>query len=104
VVPWVYKETAREAIEELRMNNEEWGTPIQIVAVEQDENSVDYREIGYKTPVALLVGNETFGVTKETLKLCDTVAEIPMWGINKSLNVIVSAAIVGFHAASSIKK
>ncbi|MBI1863181.1 hypothetical protein HYS00_03610 [Candidatus Microgenomates bacterium] len=75
---------------------------MQVVAVEQDETSVDYRKIVYKKPVALLVGNETFGVTKETLKLCDAIAEIPMWGINKSLNVIVSAAIVSFYAASSL--
>jgi len=32
----------------------------------------------------------------ETLKLVDQIAEIPMWGINKSLNVIVSAAIVAY--------
>jgi tRNA G18 (ribose-2'-O)-methylase SpoU len=33
----------------------------------------------------------------ETLALVDEIAEIPMWGINRSLNVIVSAAIVGYH-------
>jgi tRNA G18 (ribose-2'-O)-methylase SpoU len=91
VVPWVYKESAAEAIEELKKEG------IQVVAVEQDGKSVDYRKFEYKSPVALLVGNETFGVSKEALALCDATVEIPMWGINKSLNVIVSAAIVGFH-------
>jgi len=46
--------------------------------------------------VALVFGNETSGITAETLKLVDQIVEIPMWGINKSLNVIVSAAIVSY--------
>ncbi len=75
---------------------------IQVIAVEQAQGSVDYREIEYRAPVALIVGNETFGVTPETLALCDAIAEIPMWGINKSLNVIVSCAIVSYHAASRL--
>ncbi|MBP7967534.1 TrmH family RNA methyltransferase, partial [Candidatus Woesebacteria bacterium] len=53
-------------------------------------------------PVALLVGNETYGVLPETLKQVDHIVEIPMWGINKSLNVIVSAAIVSYYL--SMKK
>lgn len=97
VVPWVYKETAAEAISELKKEG------VQVIAVEQDARSVDYREAKYSNPVALLVGNETFGVTRETLALSDVTVEIPMWGINKSLNVIVSAAIVAYHAISKIK-
>lgn len=98
VVPWEYKETAAEAISELKAKG------VQVVAVEQDEKSTDYRTTEYKAPVALLVGNETFGVTKETIALCDNTVEIPMWGINTSLNVIVSAAIVSYHVMSEIKK
>jgi len=45
----------------------------------------------------LIVGNETYGVLPETILLSDYIAEIPMWGINKSLNVIVSAAIVSYR-------
>lgn len=95
VVPWVYKEKAKEAIAELPP-----GT--QIVAVEQDPRSKPYTEISYRAPVALIVGNETTGVTFETLALATHIAEIPMWGINKSLNVIVSAAIVSYHVMKSM--
>lgn len=97
VVPWAYRDTAAEAIAELKKQG------VRIIAVEQDEHSIDYRKAEYKQPVALLVGNETFGVTKETLALCDATVEIPMWGINKSLNVIVSAAIVAYYAISKVK-
>jgi tRNA G18 (ribose-2'-O)-methylase SpoU len=98
IVPWKYFDTAALAIEYLRHQHEN----IQIVAVEQSENSRDYRTITYHVPVALMVGNETFGVLPETLALCDEVAELPMWGVNKSLNVIVSAAIAAYHATAQI--
>ena len=74
-----------------------------IVAVEQDERSVSYTQIQYAAPTALIVGNETYGVLPETLKLATHIAEIPMWGVNKSLNVIVSAAIVSFEAMRQLK-
>ena len=99
VVPWEYKKSAKDVIEELRKQVPD----ISIIAVEQDSKSIPYTQIEYSTPIALLVGNETYGVLPETLSLCDKIAEIPMWGINKSLNVIVSAAIVSYHAAGKIK-
>lgn len=98
VVPWVYKASTAEAISELRKDVPE----IQIVSVEQSKDSIPYTKVEYKSPVALLVGNETFGVLPETLQASDVIAEIPMWGINKSLNVIVSAAIVSYWAADKI--
>lgn len=96
VVPWEYKETAKEAIDELRKQG------VQVVSIEQDERSVPYTEIEYKFPVGLVLGNETYGVVPETLALCDEIAEIPMWGINKSLNVIVSGAIVSYYVAGKM--
>ncbi len=96
IVPWVYKENAIEAIAELKAahTKEEVG----IYAIEQHETSVPYNKIEYQYPTAFIVGNETFGVTAETLAKADKIIEIPMWGVNKSLNVIVSAAIVTYHA------
>jgi tRNA G18 (ribose-2'-O)-methylase SpoU len=71
-----------------------------IVAIEQSPTSIPYTSLKPSFPLALVVGNETTGVTPETLALCDKTVEIPMWGINKSLNVIVSAAIVSYHLIS----
>lgn len=99
VVPWEYKKTASEAIEELKEANPD----TSVLAVEQDKKSVPYTEADYTAPVALILGNETSGVTRETLDLADSIVEIPMWGINKSLNVIVSAAIVSYWAVNKIK-
>jgi len=97
-VDWQYSESALKAIRDLRLKIKD----IQIVAVEQDKKSSPYMEIDYKLPIAFVVGNETTGCSKETLRVCDKIAEIPMWGVNKSLNVIISLGIVSYHAVGKI--
>lgn len=102
-VPWEYKNTAVEVIETLKDNyckKQPKKSELLTIAVEQSETSVPYNEIDYSQSVAIILGNETFGVTKETLGIVDKIAEIPMWGINKSLNVIVSAGIVSYEIMS----
>ena len=99
VVPWEYKKTAKEAIDDLNSNlfrASDFGFRISIIAVEQHPKSTDYRKTDYRLPLALVFGNESYGVTPETLELVDQIVEIPMFGINKSLNVIVSAAIASY--------
>lgn len=93
-VDWEYKETAVEAINELRktINN------IQIIAVEQAATSIPYDKFEYKKPLALIVGHESDGVSKEVLKMSDAIVELPMLGVNISLNVMVSLAIVIYEA------
>lgn len=97
-VSWEYKENALEAIKDLRKQIPN----IQIIAVEQDEKSTPFTDIDYKLPIAFLVGNETAGVSKEVLRKCDMIAEIPMWGVNKSLNVIISLGIVSYGALKNL--
>jgi tRNA G18 (ribose-2'-O)-methylase SpoU len=97
-VAWEYQNLATEAIQNLK--NEI--TKIQVVAVEQDEKSVPYTEIDYHLPLALVVGNETTGISKEVLKICDNIAEIPMYGVNTSLNVIISLGIVSYWALKNL--
>jgi 23S rRNA (guanosine2251-2'-O)-methyltransferase len=91
---WEYFKDAKEAILSLKDQIQD----LQIVAIEQNERSIPYTEINYKLPVALVVGHETDGVSKEVLELVDYIAEIPMWGVNVSLNVIISTAIVTYEA------
>lgn len=90
-VPWSYYATAKEALQELKTQN----SRLKIIAVEQSPKSINYEQltINQGDTVAIVVGHETDGVTKEILDLADTILEIPMFGVNKSLNVIISAAI-----------
>lgn len=99
IVPWEYKNEVSDAIKAIR----EMYADLKVVAIEQFKNSVPYNKAKYSLPIALIVGNETFGITKKTLDEVDQIVEIPMWGINKSLNVIVSCAIVGYHMRSILE-
>lgn len=93
-VEWQYLPSAKSAIDNLQLIIDD----LTIVAVEQDNLSVPYTEIDYKLPIVLIVGNETTGISKEVLGMCDYIAEIPMWGVNTSLNVIISLGIVSYQA------
>jgi len=76
-----------------RLKKEEF----QIIAVEQDKNSTDYKQVKLKDKNAFLFGSEVGGVPKEVLEKCDTIAEIPMLGKKESLNVSVSAGVALFR-------
>lgn len=106
IVPWEYKKSTDEAIKDLNSHFPYRNSKqiiksdtkkVSIVAVEQHPNSIPYHQFKYQLPIALIFGNESFGVLPETLQKADSIIEIPMFGINKSLNVIVSAAIVSYH-------
>lgn len=96
---WEYFPTATEAVNQVR----EQVPGIQVVAIEQDERSVDFASFDYKLPIALVVGNETSGCSEETLELCDHIVELPMFGINTSLNVMVTLGIILYKAVEKTK-
>ncbi len=94
-LPWEYKKSPATIISKL--HKEGW----HIVAVEQDAKSVNYRKIKPKKPTLFIFGNEVKGISKNLLKKCDVVAEIPMRGKKESLNVSVAAGIILFSCLSS---
>lgn len=116
-VEWEYYPTAVEAIKTLREqfstsleqyslsevkpNREVKG--IQVIAIEQDKRSISYDKADYSFPVALVVGHETDGVSQGVLDLADQIVELPMWGVNVSLNVMVSLGIVLYEVMKQRK-
>lgn len=97
-VEWEYAETAVSAIQNLKFRIKN----LKVVAVEQDSRSVRYDKADYEFPIALVVGHEATGVSKEVLEMADKIVEIPMWGVNKSLNVMVSLGIVLFEVMKRV--
>ena len=91
-VSWEKRDSAIEVIRELKEKN------VQIIAVEQDSRSTPFTMLTSKlnVPVALVVGHETNGVSKEVLDEADLIVELPMFGINKSINVWGSLAIIAY--------
>ena len=72
-------------------------TKFEVIAIEQADNSVDYKKVKTKGNTAFILGNEPNGIEKEILDICDIIAEIPMRGEKESLNVSVAAGIVLFR-------
>lgn len=90
-VDWEYMPSANDAIKQcynLTMKQ------CKIIAIEQNKKSIPISRFKPEFPVALVVGNETYGVSEEVLKAADAIVELPMYGINKSLNVMVCCGIV----------
>jgi TrmH family RNA methyltransferase len=65
----------------------------QIVATSPYARDIQAMATLQSKPIALVVGNETEGITDEVLRLADMVVQIPMGGPVESLNVGVATGI-----------
>ncbi|MEQ1664757.1 MAG: TrmH family RNA methyltransferase [Bdellovibrionales bacterium] len=90
-IPWESYEDISMLIDNLKKDG------YKVIAIEQSENSVDYKQIKIEGPTAFILGNEVEGLTKEVLEKVDIVAEIPMAGGKESLNVSVAGGIALFR-------
>ncbi|MFA5532260.1 MAG: TrmH family RNA methyltransferase [Candidatus Shapirobacteria bacterium] len=97
-IPWQQFDSTIDCLNQLKIDG------YQIVACEQDKKSVNYLKAKYNFPVALIAGSESYGVSKEVLKLADKIVEIPMYGINISLNVLVATSIISYDILSKINQ
>ncbi|MDP2874122.1 MAG: TrmH family RNA methyltransferase [bacterium] len=97
-VPWEKVATTLEAVKDLKSRG------VQIVAVEQDPRAIWYHQLKPKFPLALVLGNETFGISKEVLNEADAIIQLPMLGVNKSFNVWGSAAVVAYKVSGALPK
>ncbi len=70
----------------------------QIIAAHFSAQAVDYRDIDYTRPTAIVVGAELIGVSEKALRQADQSVIIPMNGMVQSLNVSVAAALILFEA------
>ena len=71
---------------------------LPIVVAHPEASSVDFRELDYTRPTAVLLGAELDGVSAPSLALADQRARIPMQGMGQALNVSVAAALLLFEA------
>lgn len=94
-VAWEHLDEAAKLIKELKKED------YYIIAVEQAENSVDYRKVAEIIPaklkIAVILGNEVEGINPALLKLADVTAEIPLKGKKESLNVSIAAGVILFR-------
>lgn len=88
-VNWNFFKTTLEAVDHLKQNN------YTVCAVEQAQGSTLLNHFVWNNlPLALIFGNEVYGVEQEVVDVCDHVIEIPQGGTKHSLNIAVSTGIV----------
>lgn len=89
-VNWEHVVSAEAAIKKLKFKIKH----LQVIIIEQHTKSIPLSKLKVDFPLAVVVGNETNGVSQDVLDIADVIVELPMYGINKSLNVMVSCGIV----------
>lgn len=89
-VSWTYARSSVEQVIELKKQG------YKIVAVEQAQGSVMLQDFALLSneKIALVMGNEVFGVSEELMVHCDVCVEIPQFGTKHSFNVSVTFGMV----------
>lgn len=95
-MPWEHIKQPARLLKKLKDDG------FNIVALEQTRNSVSIYKWKPKFPLALIVGNEKTGVTKNLLKYCVKSIHLPMRGKKNSLNVSVAAGIAMYHIGEKL--
>ncbi|NOI82382.1 tRNA (guanosine(18)-2'-O)-methyltransferase TrmH [Vibrio tubiashii] len=92
---WVDVEThdsIDEAITELKAQG------MQVLVTNLSETAVDFRDIDYTKPTAIILGSEKVGASEQAKKLADQDIIVPMVGMVQSLNVSVASAVILYEA------
>lgn len=63
------------------------------------KGTMAFHEVDFTRPTALIVGNETFGMSKAWKESCDLLLRIPIYGAASSLNVGCAASICLYEIA-----
>ena len=88
-VDWEYAENVVDLVHQLQKEN------IKVFLIEQTDDSVFLNQFQFPNEkMAIVLGNEVFGVTEELLPICAGAIEIPQHGTKHSLNVTIAAGIV----------
>ncbi|MZI92229.1 tRNA (guanosine(18)-2'-O)-methyltransferase TrmH [Vibrio sp. CAIM 722] len=92
---WVEVET-HDTIEEAVTTLKSEG--MQVLLTNLSDTAVDFRDIDYTKPTAIILGSEKTGISQQALELADQDIVIPMVGMVQSLNVSVASALILYEA------
>lgn len=71
---------------------------MQVLATNLSDKAVDFRDIDYTKPTALILGQERDGISEQALEMADHHVVVPMYGMVESLNVSVAGALIMYEA------
>ena len=77
----------------------------KIVSLEITDNSTPIHNCQFskKQPIALVIGDENFGVSEPILALSDTIIHIDMFGQNSSMNVVQATNIALYEITKQLR-
>ncbi|MCX6728543.1 MAG: TrmH family RNA methyltransferase [Candidatus Saccharibacteria bacterium] len=75
-----------------------------IVGLEQDAHSVLINKFKCPQKIALILGEEVHGLTKDIRESCDLLLEIPMHGKKESFNVSVATGIALYSITQNCQR
>ncbi|WP_298553349.1 TrmH family RNA methyltransferase [uncultured Algibacter sp.] len=89
---------ASEVIEDLKSKN------YQIISLEITDSSKPIHKVQFSTekPIALIIGDENFGVSENILKISDLIIHINMFGKNSSMNVVQATNIALYEMTKQL--
>ncbi|MBC3846533.1 TrmH family RNA methyltransferase [Winogradskyella echinorum] len=75
-----------------------------LLALEITENSQELSQFALNTnqPIAIILGDENFGVSEDILNQCDAVTHINMYGNNSSMNVVQATSITLYELTKQL--
>lgn len=76
----------------------------KIIGTTPHTNDVNIEDLEINSKIALVLGTEKKGMTKNAMDLCDGFVKIPMVGFTESLNVSVCAAICLHSLTTRLRK
>jgi len=98
VVNYLVEESAFSVVSALKQNN------YTIIALEitSDSKALHQFNLNTKQPIALVIGDENFGVSDNILKLSDAKIHIDMYGQNSSMNVVQATSIALYEITKQL--
>ena len=104
-VEWSYYKETLDAVKDLQAQG------YTVYAVEQAHDSITLEEAAEQMvngqwsngKLAVILGHEVFGVQQAVIDNCSQCIEIPQYGTKHSMNVSVTAGIVMYRLASSLR-
>ena len=105
-VAWTYYKDTLDAVRALQLEG------YTVYAVEQAHDSLTLEDVAEQIvnrkssnrKLAVVLGHEVFGVQQSVIDHCTQCIEIPQYGTKHSMNVSVTAGIVIYRLASSLRR
>lgn len=98
-VEWQYEKEVVHLVNQLKQDG------YTVFIVEQTNQPIWLDKVDFQqyNKVALVLGNEVFGVDDRLLPICDGAVEIPQFGTKHSLNVSIAAGISIWEAFKALR-